>query len=247
MTDSKDIPWKRISIEAAAVVASILLAFAIDAWWEDRADSIEETEILTALKREFEANLVTLEEQLAYREAVRESANTILQAAAGKIQLEPAEFDRLLGDILWTGWLDLSSGALGSLLQSGKLSLINNRKLSEHLAALPYWLDSTARVEEFELRRLDTDLFPFFSEHAYLPQIYNTYTGQPGTGDYPNPSALPTNEMRDHTDLLQNQKFIGMISIEHNDHNDAIWSYGTLKGKLETAIHMIESELAGRE
>ena len=98
------------------------------------------------------------------REAVRESANTILQAAAGKIQLEPAEFDRLLGDILWTGWLDLSSGALGSLLQSGKLSLIKNRKLSEHLAALPYWLDNTARVEEFELRHLDTDLFPFFSD-----------------------------------------------------------------------------------
>jgi len=35
MTDSKDIPWKRISIEAAAVVASILLAFAIDAWWHE--------------------------------------------------------------------------------------------------------------------------------------------------------------------------------------------------------------------
>ena len=169
MTDSKDIPWKRISVEATAVVASILLAFAIDAWWEDRADSIEEAEILMALKREFEANLVTLEEQLAYREAVRESANTILQAAAGKIQLEPAEFDRLLGDILWTGWLDLSSGALRGLLQSGKLSLIKNRQLSEHLAALPYWLDNTARVEEFQLRRLDTDQLPFFRQHAYLP------------------------------------------------------------------------------
>ena len=72
MTDSKSIPWKRISIEAAAVVASILLAFALDAWWKDRAESIEEAEILTALKREFEAHLVTLEEQLAYREAVRD-------------------------------------------------------------------------------------------------------------------------------------------------------------------------------
>lgn len=230
-----------------AIVISILLAFAIDAWWADRAASIEEAEILTALQREFEINLVTLEEQLAYREAVRASANTILQAAAGKIQLEPAEFDRLLGDILWTGWVDLSSGALGSLLQSGKLSLIKNRKLSEHLAALPYWLDNTARVEAFELQRLDTDLVPFFSEHAYLPQIYNTFTGQPGTGDFPNPSLLPTSETRDHTYLLQNPKFVGMISIEHNDHNDAIWSYGILEEKFETVIHLIESELVGRE
>lgn len=230
-----------------AIVISILLAFAIDAWWADRAASIEEAETLKALKREFEINLVTLEEQLAYREAVRASANKILQAAAGKIQLEPAEFDRLLGDILWTGWVDLSSGALVSLLQSGKLSVIKNRKLSEHLAALPYWLDNTAKLEAFELRRLDTDLFPFFSEHAYLPQIYNTFKGQPGTGDFPNPAVLPTNETRDHTDLLQNPKFIGMISIEHNDHNDVIWSYGILEEKFATAIHLIESELVGRE
>ena len=230
-----------------AIVASILLAFAIDAWWANRADSIEEAEILTALQREFELNLVTLEEQRAYREAVRASANTILQAAAGQIRLEPAEFDRLLGDIVWTGWVDLSSGALESLLQSGKLSLIKIRKLSEYLAALPYWLNNTARLEEFELRRLDAELFPFFSEHAYLPQIYNTFKGQPGTGDFPSPSVLPTRETRDHTDLLQNLKFVGMISIEHNDHNDAIWSYGILREKLEAAIDLIESELLGRK
>jgi hypothetical protein len=38
-----------------------------------------------------------------------------------------------------------------------------------------------------------------------------------------------------------------MISIEHYDHNDAIWSYGILEEKLEAAVHMIESELADRE
>ena len=35
MTETQKIPWKRISVEAAASVASILLAFAIDAWWEE--------------------------------------------------------------------------------------------------------------------------------------------------------------------------------------------------------------------
>jgi hypothetical protein len=38
MSMSRDIPWKRLSVEAAAIVASILLAFAIDAWWEDRLE-----------------------------------------------------------------------------------------------------------------------------------------------------------------------------------------------------------------
>lgn len=38
MTDTQKLPWKRLLAEATAIVLSILLAFAIDAWWEDRMD-----------------------------------------------------------------------------------------------------------------------------------------------------------------------------------------------------------------
>jgi hypothetical protein len=34
------IDWKRISAEAAAVVVSILIAFSIDAWWQERSERI---------------------------------------------------------------------------------------------------------------------------------------------------------------------------------------------------------------
>jgi len=37
MSNADKTPWKRIAVEAVAIVASILLAFAIDAWWENRA------------------------------------------------------------------------------------------------------------------------------------------------------------------------------------------------------------------
>ena len=33
MNSSSPIPWARLSAEAAAIVLSILVAFAIDAWW----------------------------------------------------------------------------------------------------------------------------------------------------------------------------------------------------------------------
>ena len=244
MNSDRKIPWPRIAVEGVAIVASILLAFSIDAWWANQVDSIEEKEILTALQREFETNLVTLEEQLSYREAVRASANLILTAAAGKTRLEPAELDRLLGDIVWVGWVDLSTGALASLLQSGQLSLIKNQKLREQLAALPYWEGNTAKLEESELLHLNADIYPFLSEHAYLPQIHNTMKGQPGVGINLYPTEQPTSEARNHTYLLQNPKFVGMISVELVDHNDAIWGYGILKEKFEAAIRMIESELA---
>jgi hypothetical protein len=46
MNENQKLSWKRLSVEAAAIVGSILLAFAIDAWWEDRNRRIDEVEIL---------------------------------------------------------------------------------------------------------------------------------------------------------------------------------------------------------
>ena len=34
----KQIPWARILLEGVVIVGSILLAFGIDAWWEDHSE-----------------------------------------------------------------------------------------------------------------------------------------------------------------------------------------------------------------
>ena len=56
MTANEKIPWKRLSVEAAAIVGSILLAFAIDAWWAERLERITEREELSRLYDEFSSN-----------------------------------------------------------------------------------------------------------------------------------------------------------------------------------------------
>jgi hypothetical protein len=53
MTKPQNVPWKRLFAEAAAIVLSILLAFAIDAWWEDRGDRQTELLLLQRLKADF--------------------------------------------------------------------------------------------------------------------------------------------------------------------------------------------------
>ena len=58
-TDTQHVPparWRELPrwlIELAVIVVSILLAFGIDAWWEERQDRREEAEILAGLEREF--------------------------------------------------------------------------------------------------------------------------------------------------------------------------------------------------
>ncbi len=64
MTESQNIPWKRITVEAAAIVASILLAFAIDAWWEDSKEHTAEVDQLLRVLAELENNADIIEQKL---------------------------------------------------------------------------------------------------------------------------------------------------------------------------------------
>lgn len=57
MAESELIHWKRVSVEALAIVISILLAFAIDAWWDDRRDRVDERSYLVSLRREIAGSL----------------------------------------------------------------------------------------------------------------------------------------------------------------------------------------------
>ena len=47
------IPWTRVFLEGAVIVASILLAFGIEAWWDGRQERAEERDALEALAADF--------------------------------------------------------------------------------------------------------------------------------------------------------------------------------------------------
>ena len=60
MAQHQIIPWKRLAIETIAIVSSILLAFAIDAWWNERNERQFEQETLVGLEAEYEDHRQTL-------------------------------------------------------------------------------------------------------------------------------------------------------------------------------------------
>lgn len=47
-------PWAGIALEGAVIVVSILLAFALDAWWDERNESARVEEMLDAVASEAE-------------------------------------------------------------------------------------------------------------------------------------------------------------------------------------------------
>lgn len=77
----RQIPWLRIFAEGTAIVISILLAFAIDAWWQRRAE-LEQAHILIAgLYADFAASQDHVEKWLAGNTGVRRGTAELLRPA----------------------------------------------------------------------------------------------------------------------------------------------------------------------
>lgn len=238
------INWARILVEGSAIVVSILLAFAIDAWWDTRQDRQEEQRILAGLKEELESNLDRIEVELSYRISVIESIQTIFDASSGKIELEPEQVDRLIGDVTWWTNVDYSRGVVDGLVRGGRLSIIENKELRDAISELPNRYDVIRESERNDQTTTSTIVVPYLNRNALLTQIANTMaSGRPGSGDTPTPPVYPVANIRDHRGLVHDSEFLGILVQEHWNHLETIASYESFKRSIENALGMIALEL----
>lgn len=134
------------------MVASILLAFSIDAWWDDHNERVEERRILESLKVEFQSNAESIPAFIRNHLRSAEHAQALLEALKstqpGSMLQYPAA---KVGQVLGHSSTDPQSGALDAILQSGELRYVSNSAIRERLAAWPH-LVVDATENEYLLR-----------------------------------------------------------------------------------------------
>lgn len=248
MTDAKAIPWNRISVEAAAIVASILLAFAIDAWWDQRQEAREEQVVLAALLEEFQGKRDLLKAKKKFNEEILEATLTLIRASVDeKVSLESAEVDQLLA-VLW--WYNVKSdwepAVLDALIGGGLLTRIANPQLRIDLAQWPVEFEVVVeRVARDELY-FKSVLLPFLSEHANMAQVYPLIPPMPGGNEQRITSPRwNVSNVSDNTQLLENPQFTNIL-IEKVDNHLAILelSFSRLEKRLEETIQLLREELS---
>lgn len=137
--------WPRLLLEGVVIVASILLAFAIDAAWDERQERAQERRLLEALEQEFAAHPPILANARAVHQRFANAAfalfDTLAAAAEGEVVVVS---DSLLYPILRGRTTQLAQGELEAALSSGTIDLVENRALRRQLAAWPgVWEDAT--------------------------------------------------------------------------------------------------------
>lgn len=211
MLNRENISWAQIGVEAVAIVASILLAFAIDAWWDERQLRVEEGEILLGLQQEFAQKREILEEYRAMNDRALIAMVELLQAShRGSWDDAGLEFGTALGRVLTPATADLPNGVLAALISSGRLEIVSSKALRERLAAWSGVYDEL-RDDEINNAGLIFDLaIPYLARTGVpMSQSFSAIerTGAPRRSIMDQPDVLSR--------LLTDPEFLSILEIRY--------------------------------
>jgi len=153
---ARHIPWLRILAEGVAIVVSILLAFGVQAWWEQRQVRDEEQQALIGLEADFLANLLELNRTVSthtdFMRAVARLEEMSDEDRAALTKDSAAVFVRAMTT---PATFAVRDGTLDAMLASGKLDIISDPVLRDLLVE---WKASLDDVSEEVTRLYDATI-----------------------------------------------------------------------------------------
>ena len=155
--------------EGVVIVVSIVLAFALDAWWDDLAERRQLRQQLGSVQAEVRGNrdLVLFQVDLMERMiAAGEALGVAMDSAAhsGGTVTVP---DTLVWLPLNTPTLDASLGAIDALVASGQLALIPDPALRSRLAGLRDRIEDAVEEQEQALAVYYDHSYPRLIDAGY--------------------------------------------------------------------------------
>jgi len=243
-----DIPWTRIGAELAAIVGGILLAFWIQAWWENRQDSRDEQVVLAALRDEFQAKKDLLTMRREFHTRLLESTRTLIRASLSEdAMLTPADVDRHLGTLWWYNTQDeWVSATLDALYEGGNLTIISDPELRVDLAKWPALFGALNQRVNRDEEYFKSVLLPFLTKNAHLPQIYLHLPDMPASPETTlREPGWEIKEPVDNSAILKNPEFANILT-EKVDRHLAILDIGFkgLDERLDDTIALIDAALS---
>jgi hypothetical protein len=151
MSDLRDIPWKRLLVEGAAILASILLAFAIDAWWQDHSDQIRLNEYLSQVHADTLENQRRLREALQLEKGQLGAVQEILAVLRSRVPMtldSAREWTQMEPGFIWFSDPRLLNGAITALVATGDINLLHNPRVKT--ALINYLGQLEADAHEFD-------------------------------------------------------------------------------------------------
>jgi len=173
MLMTQKIPWFRLSAEAVAIVGSILLAFAIDAWWDSRSDARQERVLLSALAQDFANAGEQLSETKSRHTGVARAGEQLLTyGEIGNVpEAERDNVDNLVSRHFDRDTYDPPMGTVDGVLGSGKIDLLRNQRL---VTELTQWSAAVTHLrfrQTYAIDHFNERFYPYLSSQLDLEDM----------------------------------------------------------------------------
>lgn len=247
MPTIRNLPWSRVLVESAIIVASILLALWVEAWWSDRQERVEELEILSGLQEELQGLIQDFDQNLGYADAVKDATLKITNAS---IDLDPevtdGEIDQLFADVLW--YLEPSfanAPLLESLVSSAEIDAVSNNQLRRELGVFIVSLAGFRLEVNRESDYFNRRLMPYIQEHVNMAQIYVLEFRYPGSPDRVYSAYNLTEPKSDSSnrDALRSREFRNILLHRLTTLTNVLDWHGEIRPQLKHLTTLIDTEL----
>lgn len=240
MTKPQNVPWKRLFAEATAIVLSILLAFAIDAWWEDRGDRQTELLLLQRLKADFsEINVAIRMIEAEHRETSAACIALMSFPDGASIPSTP-DYDRMVALVFLTSrTFNPGTGAVAAFLNSEGAKLVDNQPLADLLLSWSGLVEELQEEDIFLQQGLADRWIPFLKSKVsigpYLAVYEEINVGLPEHVSSPNP-RYP---------LVVDSDFVNNVLDRYKLQQIALRDIGPVIEAVDKILVLLENEING--
>ena len=169
--------WFKFVIESCVIVVSILLAFGIDAWWDERKESHREYEYLVSLKDDVARTIRDNERVIADQSAEHSRILAIAEAIRAGTEL-PADFRTTFPTVVLPAE---SMDTYRDLVASGGTTLISSPEVRSAMAHLLQRVEYNDLAERWALevatsaRMIVLEAEPGSMSREHLADIWSVY------------------------------------------------------------------------
>lgn len=226
---------KRVGFELFIIVAGILIAFWLDAWW-DRASAREaELSELAGIRAELAKGVDVLTRFLDIQSAYgRHLDDTMLELNAGPERI--ALPDSALRALVAWRTVDVPTSSMDALVASGRLGTIRDLEIRGALASFPAVLDDLGEDEDLARDWVEMVLVPYLAPLGVLPDAYDNHPmtrslmGETGTTGVV-------------LDIRGSPELLGLVSARRMHVRASEWGIRNAIAHAENLINLLDEEV----
>ncbi len=172
MSKNLEVSWPTITVEGGAIIVSILLAFSIQAWWDERQDRQSEIDYLIALQKDFSETRESLENQVDRVVALFDQVDQVLSVIADtKTTNLPDAFSEMVGQAYLIPRPVSVTSTYEDMVNSGSLSLLRNEDLRVAMAEFMSILKIVEFHSNMNVQTYWTLHAPFINQHLLMNEF----------------------------------------------------------------------------